>query len=74
MERLGGGARFRQTNIPRWGSIGKLDVHNNAAAKGVTLPYWAPPAPPGLFFFSVMSAMFSIRAFRNASMTSMIAE
>src|SRR4029079_16390601 len=35
--------------------------------------YWAPPAPPGLFFFSVMSAMFSICALRNASITSMIA-
>ena len=38
------------------------------------LHYWPPPAAPGLFFFSVMSAMFSICALRKASMTSMIAE
>ena len=33
-----------------------------------------PRPPPGLFFRSVMSAMFSICALRNASIASMIAE
>ena len=38
------------------------------------LHYCAPPAVcPGTFFFSVISAMFSICALRSASMASMIA-
>ncbi len=36
--------------------------------------YWPPPSVcPGTFFFSVMSAMFSICALRSASIASMIA-